>query len=179
MTNAMLPFVRLADSFLLAEVKTPAMSSPTETLNACLYSFSLLASTNLQMDQMRREGFKAALLTRYKGLVNVPDPPTEPLFGDLDTRMKDLDEKAKLEDTLQSAPPPKFQGFLCIPVQERPMCLVLPLGGPIPASLRPPRLQKTCVVSPQWITCQRLRGNNPEEGSRMPKGKYFPPPPCC
>ena len=30
------------------------------------------------------------------------------LFGDLDTGMKDLDEKAKLEDTLQSAPPPKF-----------------------------------------------------------------------
>ena len=27
------------------------------------------------------------------------------LFGDLDTRMKDLDEKAKLEDTLLSAPP--------------------------------------------------------------------------
>ena len=58
------------------------------------------------MDQMRREGFKAALPTRYKGLVNVPDPPTELLFGDLDTRMKDLDEKAKLGDTFQSAPPP-------------------------------------------------------------------------
>ena len=29
------------------------------------------------------EGFKAALPTRYKGLVNVPDPPTELLFRDL------------------------------------------------------------------------------------------------
>ena len=66
----------------------------------------MLASVNLQMDQMGREGFKAALPTRYKGLTNVPDPPTELLFGDLDTRMKDLDEK--LEDTLQSAPPSKF-----------------------------------------------------------------------
>ena len=54
------------------------------------------------------EGFKAALPTRYIGLVNVPDAPTELLFRDLDTRMKDLDEKAKLEDTLQSGPPPKF-----------------------------------------------------------------------
>ena len=54
MTKAMLPLVRLADSFLLAEVETPAMPSPTETLNACLDSFSLLASANLQTDQMRR-----------------------------------------------------------------------------------------------------------------------------
>ena len=108
MTKAMLPLVRLADSFLLAEVETPAMHSSTEVLHACLDSFSLLSSANLQMDQMRREGFKAALPTHYKGLVNVPDPPTELLFGDLDTRMKDLDEKAKLEDTLQSVPPPKF-----------------------------------------------------------------------
>ena len=53
MTKAMLPFVRLADSFLLA-VETPAMPSPTEALNACLDSFSLLARANLQMDQMRR-----------------------------------------------------------------------------------------------------------------------------
>ena len=84
------------------------MPSPTEALNACLDSFSLLTSANLQMDQMGREGFKAALPTRYKCLVNVPAPPTELLFGDLNTRMKDLDENAKLEDTLQSAPPPKF-----------------------------------------------------------------------
>ena len=82
------------------------MPSPTEALNACLDSFSLLASANMQMEQMRREGFKAALPD--KGLVNVPDPPTELLFGDLDTWMKDLYERAKLEDTLQSAPPPKF-----------------------------------------------------------------------
>ena len=108
MTKAMLPLVRLADSFLLAELETPAMPSPTEALNARVDSFSLRANANLQMDQMRREGFKAALPTRYKGLVNVPDPLTELLFGDLDTRMKDLNEKAKLEDTLQSAPPPKF-----------------------------------------------------------------------
>ena len=54
MTKAMLPLVRLADSFLLAEVETPAMPSPTEALNACLDSFSLLASANLQMDQMCR-----------------------------------------------------------------------------------------------------------------------------
>ena len=100
MTKAMLPLVRLADSFLLAEVETPSMPSPTEALNACLDSFSLLASANLQMDQMRREGFKAALPTRYKGLTNVPDPPTELLFRDLDNRMKDLDEKARLDDTL-------------------------------------------------------------------------------
>ena len=45
MTKAML---------LFAEVQTPAMPSPTEALNACLDSFSLLASANLQMDQMRR-----------------------------------------------------------------------------------------------------------------------------
>ena len=68
---------------------------------------------------------------------------------------------------------PSLPRFLCIPVRERPICLVLPPGGPIPASLRPPRLPKTCVVSPQWTTCQRLRGNNSEEGSRTPKGKYF------
>ena len=53
-TKAMFPLVRLADSFLLAEVETPAMPSPTEALNACLDSFSLPASANLQMDQMRR-----------------------------------------------------------------------------------------------------------------------------
>ena len=59
------------------------------------------------MDQLHREGFKAALPSQYKGLTNVPDPPTEMLFGDLDKRMKDLDEKAKLESNLQPAPPPK------------------------------------------------------------------------
>ena len=59
------------------------------------------------MDQLRREGFKAALPSQYKGLTNVPDPRTEMLFGDLDKRMKDLDEKAKLESNLQLAPPPK------------------------------------------------------------------------
>ena len=91
MTKAMLPLVRLADSFLLADVETPAMPSPTEALNACLDSFSLLASANLQMDQMRRDGFKAALPSCYKGLTNVPDPPTELLFVDLDNRMWDLD----------------------------------------------------------------------------------------
>ena len=77
MTKAMLPLVRVADSFLLAEVETPAMPSSTEALNACLDSFSLLASANRQIDQMHGEEFKAALPTRYKGLVNVPDPPTE------------------------------------------------------------------------------------------------------
>ena len=76
MTKAMLPLVPLADSFFLAEVETPAMLSPTEALNACLDSFSLLASANLQLDQVCSEGFKAAISTRYKGLVNVPDPPT-------------------------------------------------------------------------------------------------------
>ena len=54
MTKAMLPLVRLANSFLLTEVETPAMPSPTEPLNACLDSFSLLTSANLQKGQMRR-----------------------------------------------------------------------------------------------------------------------------
>ena len=54
MTKAMLPLVRLADSFLLAEVETPAMPTPTNALNACSDSFCLLASANLQMDEMYR-----------------------------------------------------------------------------------------------------------------------------
>ena len=54
-TKAMLPIVGLTDSFLLAEVEAPAMPSPTEALNACLDSFSLLVSANLQMDQMCRD----------------------------------------------------------------------------------------------------------------------------
>ena len=91
MTKAMLPLVRLADSFLLP-VWTALACSPVQT---CIWTKCT-------------EGFKAALLSRYKGLTNVPDPPTELLFGDLDNWMKDLDEKAKLEDTLQPVPPPKF-----------------------------------------------------------------------
>ena len=67
---------------------------------------SASACSPVQTRRWTREGFKAALST--KGPTNVPDPPTELLFGDLDTRMKDLNEKAKLEDTLQSAPPSKF-----------------------------------------------------------------------
>ena len=55
------------------------------------------------MDQLHREGFKAALPSQYKGLTNVP----EMLFGDLNKRMKDLDEKAKLKSNLQPAPLPK------------------------------------------------------------------------
>ena len=78
----------------------PELPDPAEALSECLNSFSLLASANLQMDQLRREGFNAALPSQYKGLTNVPDPPTEMLFGDLDKRMKDLDEKAKLESNL-------------------------------------------------------------------------------
>ena len=73
-----------------------------------------------------------------------------------------------------------YQGFCASQCRKGLMCLMLLPGGPIPASLRPPRLQKTCIVSPQWTTCQRLRGNNPEEGSRTPKGKYFSlNSPCC
>ena len=34
-TKAMIPLVRLADSFVLAEAETLAMHSPTEALNAC------------------------------------------------------------------------------------------------------------------------------------------------
>ena len=98
MTKAMLPLVRLADSFLLAE------SDCTDALHACLSSFSLLATANLQMGQLRRDGFKAVLPPQYKGLTTVPDPPTELLFGDLHKRMKDLDEKAKLETNLQPGP---------------------------------------------------------------------------
>ena len=130
MRKAMLPLVRLADSFFLAESEPAELPDPTETLSECLNSFSLLASANLQMDQLRREGFKAALPSRHKGLTNVPDPPTEMLFGDLDKRMKDLDKKAKLESNLQHAPPPKsavtthprdflFFFYLCIFVQGR------------------------------------------------------------
>ena len=181
MTKAMLPPVRLADSFLLEEVETPAVPSPTEALNACLDSLSWLASANLQMDQMRREGFKAALLSRYKSLTNVPDPSTELLFGDLDNRMKDLYEKAKLEHTLQPASPSKFtkvsvhpgagNAYMTRATTRRANCH-------FPSSTSASK--KTCVVSPQWTTCQRLRENNPAGGSRTPKGKYFSlHSPCC
>ena len=135
MTKAMLPLVRLADSFLLAESDSAVMPAPTDALHACLSSFSLLATANLQMDQLRRDGFKAALPPQYKGLTTVPDPPTELLFGDLDKRMKDLDEKAKLETNLQPGPS---------------ICLGMQPSVPIIVFLPPPRLQKTCVVSPQW-----------------------------
>ena len=52
------------------------MPNPTEALNACLDSLSLLAGANLQMDQLRREGFKSALHLQYKGLTNAPEVPT-------------------------------------------------------------------------------------------------------
>ena len=68
MMKAMLPLVRLADSFLLAESDSAVMPAPTDALHACLSSFSLLATANLQMDQLRRDGFKAALPPKYKGL---------------------------------------------------------------------------------------------------------------
>ena len=42
---------------------------------------------------------------------------------------------------------PSLPRFLCIPVHERPICLMLLPGGPIPASLHPPWLQKIWVVS--------------------------------
>ena len=107
MTKAMLPLVRLADHFFLAESEPAELPDPTEALSEYLNSFSLLASANLQMDQLCREGFKAALPSQYKGLTNISVLPMEMLFGDLDKRMKDLDEKAKLESNLQPAPPPK------------------------------------------------------------------------
>ena len=73
MTKAMLPLVRMADRFCLAESDETAIPNPTEALNACLDSFSLLAGANLQMDQLRREGFKSALPPQYKGLTNAPE----------------------------------------------------------------------------------------------------------
>ena len=76
MTKAMLPLVHMADGFCLAESDETAMPNPTEALNACLDSFSLLAGANLQMDQLRREGFKSALHLQYKGLTNAPEVPT-------------------------------------------------------------------------------------------------------
>ena len=144
MTKAMLPLVRLADSFFLAESESAELPDPTEALIECLNSFSLLASADLQMDQLCREGFKAALPSKYKGLTNVPDPPTDMLFGYLDKQMKDLDEKAKLESNLQPAPPPK--SVVATPCGERPIHLGPLLQDLITASL-PQQLQKTCDVS--------------------------------
>ena len=54
MTKAMLPLVRLADRFFVAETGSDVMPNPTEALNLCLDSFSLLAGANLQMDQLHR-----------------------------------------------------------------------------------------------------------------------------
>ena len=171
MTKAMLPLVRLADSFLLAESDSAEMPAPTDALHACLSSFRLLATANLQMDQLHRDGFKDALPPQYKGLTTIPDPPTELLFGDHDNRMKDLDEKAKLETNLRpgpsksSSPPP--------PAVTRHIHLGMQPSVPIIVFLPPPWLQKTCVVSPQWKIYHRLRGNKAEEGSHTPKGKPY------
>ena len=115
------------------------MPAPTDALHACLSSFSLLATANLQMDQLRRDGFKAALPPQYKGC-------TELLFGDLDKRMKDLDEKARpicnqAHPRPQSPPPPAVTRHIHLGMQP---------SVPIIVFLPPPRLQKTCVVSPQW-----------------------------
>ena len=54
-TKAMLPLVRLADSFLLAEVEAPALPSPTETLNAWpVWTASACSPVQTcRLDQMR------------------------------------------------------------------------------------------------------------------------------
>ena len=148
MTKAMLPLVRLADSFLLAESDSAVMPAPTDALHACLSSFSLLATANLQMDQLCRDGFKAALPPQYKGLTTIPEPPTELLFGDLNKRMKDLDEKAKLETNLQ--PGPSTSSVSTTSGRDK---AYKPRNATKRANYRflpPPRLQKTCVISPQW-----------------------------
>ena len=54
MSKAMLPLVRLAESFFLAESEPAELPAHTEALSECLDSFSLLASANLQMDQLHR-----------------------------------------------------------------------------------------------------------------------------
>ena len=119
MTKAMLQLVRLADRFFVAETGSDVKPHPTEALNLCLDSFSLLAGANLQMDQLRREGFQAALPSKYKALTTNPETPTELLIGTLDTRMKELDEKAKLEETLQPASTSKPMKVIVHPPPSR------------------------------------------------------------
>ena len=139
-----------------------------------------LASANLQMDQMRREEFKAALPTCYKGLTSVPDPPTELLFGDLDTRMKDLDEKAKMEDTLQSAPPSKFTKVSVHPGAGKayvPPTTTRRANSRFPASSS---ASKNLHRFPTMDNLSTTLGKQPRGRSRTPKGKYFSlHSPCC
>ena len=98
----MIPIVRLADQMHLAETGQAEAPDVASSLNHCLDSASLLTSTNLQIEQLRREHFRPVLPAAYKSLVHEPEVPTEYLFGDLETRIKEADEKLKLEGQLRS-----------------------------------------------------------------------------
>ena len=69
-------------------------------------SVGILSSANLHVDQLRRDRFKPVLPTGYKSLATSPDAPSEFLFGNLDKRMKDVEEKLKLENQLNTLTPP-------------------------------------------------------------------------
>ena len=177
MTKTMLPLVRLADSFLLAEVETPAMPRSPE----CLFGQLQLARQCIPTDGPHAQrGLRLLYQPVTRAWSKYLIHPQSSCLG-IWTPGWRIWIRRQSWGILCSLPLlPSLPRFLYIPVQERAMCLVLPPEGPIPASLRPPRLQKTCFTSPQWTTCQQLRGNNPEEGSCTPTRQkvntfLFPP----
>ena len=97
----MVPIVRLANDMHLAETGEQEPPDVQSCLNRCLDSVSLLTSSNLHIDQLRRDKFKPALPTGYKCLANEPEVHTEWLFGDLEKRIKEADEKLKVEQQLK------------------------------------------------------------------------------
>ena len=125
-------------------------------------SFSLLTSANLQMDQMCILRGLRLLYYPVQGSDQCTWSTHSSCLGIWTTGWWIWMRRKNWRIPYNMPLHPNLTRFLCIQMQARPICFVLPPRGPITASLHPSRLQKT------W------------GGSRMPKGKYFSlHSPCC
>ena len=96
--SAIYPIVRAVDY-----LKQLNIASLGPTYDKLMEGVILLTNTLQNTDQMRRDLYKNVLPVAWKGLVNKPEHPTTELFGDIDTRIKDLQNDQKILVSLQEA----------------------------------------------------------------------------
>ena len=100
--KATLPIIRLAHSLVSARENPVECKIDTEkALQECMDSLMLQAAAQLQLDNFRRDQFKAILPNDLRSLAADPNDGSKLLYGDnLDKRIQDINAQSKIKSSL-------------------------------------------------------------------------------
>ena len=100
--KATLPIIRLAHSLVSARENRVECKIDTEkALQECMDSLMLQAAAQSQLDNFRRDQFKAILPNDLRSLAADPNDGSKLLFGDnLDKRIQDIKSQSKIKSSL-------------------------------------------------------------------------------